>query len=280
MSSNHGKGRKSEVQVTKEDESVKVEENEEIAETENEDIAATETETLEEEEEEEEDDCVPSYDGELGLDEFIPENQEEDDQEAAEQPEDEKDEQPGGEQVESLDETEEVLPQKILKLDRLDRLDNLEKLNRLDNLDVTLNSYETKRQEIENTPENAENDGLVCPQCGVNPNTPAKLREHMAYKHFTENIKASFMKDEKRCLVDECTKEFTNMSSLVRHIGSTHNKVGNFSIKLLFTLKYFHLQVVDVMREENIQVQLHKLYFSRSPIFTFFHRISFHVPDS
>ena len=260
MSSNHGKGRKSEVQVTKEDESEKVEENEEIAETENEDIAETETETLEEEEE---DDCVPSYDGELGLDEFIPENQEDDDQEA---PEDEKEkaEHPGGEQVESLDETEseEVLPQKTLKLDRLDRLDNLEKLNRLDNLDVTLNSYETKRQEIENTPENAENDGLVCPQCGVNPNTPAKLREHMAYKHFTENIKASFMKDEKRCLVDECTKEFTNMSSLVRHIGSTHNKVGNFSIKLLFTLKYFHLQVVDVMREENIQVQFHKLVFS------------------
>ena len=133
----------------------------------------------------------------MGLDEFIPENQEE--EEAAEQPEDEKEEadQPGGEQVESLDETEEAVPQKVSKLDRLDRLDNLEKLNRLDNLDVTLNSYETKRQEIENTLQSAENDGLVCPQCGVNPNTPAKLREHMAYKHFTENIKANYITNER-----------------------------------------------------------------------------------
>ena len=73
---------------------------------------------------------------------------------------------------------------------RLDRLDNLEKLNRLDNLDVTLNSYETK-QESESTQEESES-GLACPLCGFNPNTPAKLREHMAYKHFTENIKARY----------------------------------------------------------------------------------------
>ena len=200
LSANYGKGRKIEVQVTKEETFEKLE-----------------TETLEEE-----DDCVPSYNGveELGLDEYIPENIEEDEQE-----------QPLGEQTENLDETEHVVPQKVLKLDRLDRLDNMEKLNRLDNLDVTLNSYETK-QETENTLESAENDGLVCPLCGVNPNTPAKLREHMAYKHFTENIKASFMKDEKRCLVDECTKEFTSMSSLVRHIGSTHNKVGKLLLAI------------------------------------------------
>ena len=118
---------------------------------------------------------------------------------------------------------------------RLDCLDNLEKLNRLDNLDVTLNSYETK-QENENT---QESDGLACPLCGFNRNTPAKLREHMAYKHFTENIKASFMKDERRCLVDDCTKEFTNMSSLVRHIGSTHNKVRKLFMTIAFYSKIF-----------------------------------------
>ena len=89
------------MQVTKEENLEKLEEHEDVA----------ETETLEEE-----DDCVPSYNGveELGLDEFIPENIEEDEQEAGEKPE--------GEQVESLDETEHVLPQKVLKLDRLDGL--------------------------------------------------------------------------------------------------------------------------------------------------------------
>ena len=106
-----GKGRKIEVQVEKEEtfEKVKVVE---------EDIEVL-TETLEEE-----DDCVPSYDGsnvdevdELGLDELIPKENTDDDKEAEEQLEDE--------QVESLDETEHVLPQKVLKLDRLDLYDLL-----------------------------------------------------------------------------------------------------------------------------------------------------------
>ena len=165
--------------------------------------------------EEEDDDCVPSYDGSNvdaaeELDEYIPQN---------------KEVQVEDNEVESLDETE------VSKLDRLDRLDILEKLDRQDKLDVTLNSYDTK-QEDESLQEGVENDGLACPLCDLNPNTPAKLREHMAYKHFTENIKAKFMKDERRCSVEECPKEFTNMSSLVRHIGSTHNKVGKKALKI------------------------------------------------
>ena len=96
--SNYGKGRKIEnvqLTVSKEDESEKAEENEDIAGTENEDIA----ETLEED-----DDCVPRYDGELKLDEFIPGNQED---------EQETEEKPGVEPVESLGETEEVVPQRM-----------------------------------------------------------------------------------------------------------------------------------------------------------------------
>ena len=243
--SNYGKGRKIEnVQQTvlKEDESEKADENEDIARTENEDIA----ETLEED-----DDCVPRYDGELKLEEFIPGSQEDDEeiaeqqedhQGAPDQPEAEEEEQEGSEQVESLDKTKQAVAEKVLKLDRLDRLENLEKLNRLDNLDATLNSYETKQQENENTQRGVENAGLVCPLCGINPNTPAKLREHMAYKHFTENIKARFMKDERRCLVDDCTKEFTNLSSLVRHIGSTHNKVWKLFNKTIFHIEIFSFQ--------------------------------------
>ena len=50
----------------------------------------------------------------------------------------------------------------------------------------------------------------------------------MAYKHFTENIKANYITNERRCLINDCPKEFTNSSSLVRHIGSTHNKVAKY----------------------------------------------------
>ena len=150
------------------------------------------------EDEDDDDDCVPSYDG--SLKDFNPDAVDEDGQ------------------LGNLDESGQVSTQEALRLSRLDRLDEKEKLNRSENLDATLNSYETK-EDLQ------QGEGIVCPLCGYNPNTPAKLREHMAYKHFTENIKASFMKDERRCLVDDCTKEFTNMSSLVRHIGSTHNKV-------------------------------------------------------
>ena len=107
-----GKGRKIEVQVEKEEtfEKVKVDEDIEVL-----------TETLEEE-----DDCVPSYDGsnvdevdELGLDEFLPKENTDDDKDT-EQDDKEADDHPEDEQVESLDETEHVLPPKVLKLDRLD----------------------------------------------------------------------------------------------------------------------------------------------------------------
>ena len=67
--------------------------------------------------------------------------------------------------------------------------------------------------------------GCPCPICDYNPSAPAKLKEHLAQKHFAENIKADYMKDDKECPIDDCEKEFANSGSLVRHIGSTHGKV-------------------------------------------------------
>ena len=153
------------------------------------------------EDEDDDDDCVPSYDG--SLKDFNPDAVDEDGQ------------------LGNLDESGQVLTQEALRLSRLDHLDEKEKLNRSENLDATLNSYETK-EDLQ------QSEGIVCPLCGYNPNTPAKLREHMAYKHFTENIKANYITNERRCLINDCPKEFTNSSSLVRHIGSTHNKVAKY----------------------------------------------------
>ena len=153
------------------------------------------------EDDDDDDDCVPSYDG--SLKDFNPDVDDEDGQ-------------PG-----NLDESGQVLTQEALRLSRLDHLDEKEKLNRSENLDATLNSYETK-EDLQ------QSEGIVCPLCGYNPNTPAKLREHMAYKHFTENIKANYITNERRCLINDCPKEFTNSSSLVRHIESTNNKVAKY----------------------------------------------------
>ena len=69
-------------------------------------------------------------------------------------------------------------------------------------------------------------NGCPCPICEYNPSAPAKLKEHLALKHFAENIKADYMKDDKECPIDDCEKEFANSGSLVRHIGSTHGKVS------------------------------------------------------
>ena len=67
--------------------------------------------------------------------------------------------------------------------------------------------------------------GCPCPVCDYNPSAPAKLKEHLAQKHFAENIRANYMKDDRQCPIDDCEKEFANSGSLVRHIGSTHGKV-------------------------------------------------------
>ena len=81
-------------------------------------------------------------------------------------------------------------------------------------------------EELEQTDSNrSQIIGCPCPICDYNPSAPAKLKEHLAQKHFAENIKADYMKDDRQCLIEECEKEFANSGSLVRHIGSTHGKV-------------------------------------------------------
>ena len=64
----------------------------------------------------------------------------------------------------------------------------------------------------------------VCPE--YYSNTAAKLKEHMSMKHFPQEIWESYnlhMTDW--CPIDNCNKEFLSKMMMVRHIGSTHDKV-------------------------------------------------------
>ena len=82
------------------------------------------------------------------------------------------------------------------------------------------------KQEYQQEVNRSTDRGLCpCPVCEYNPGAPAKLKEHLAQKHFAERIKAEYVKEDKVCPIDNCEKEFANPGSLVRHIGSTHGKV-------------------------------------------------------
>ena len=92
------------------------------------------------------------------------------------------------------------------------------------NLEVQ--DYKDVKQEYQQEVNRSIDRGLCpCPVCEYNPGAPAKLKEHLAQKHFAERIKAEYVKEDKVCPIDNCEKEFANPGSLVRHIGSTHGKV-------------------------------------------------------
>ena len=107
-------------------------------------------------------------------------------------------------------------------------VEQIEKLKVEVSEEIKMPSYrEIVPEELEQTDSNrSQVIGCPCPICDYNPSAPAKLKEHLAQKHFAEQIKADYMKDDRQCLIEECEKEFANSGSLVRHIGSTHGKVS------------------------------------------------------
>jgi len=68
--------------------------------------------------------------------------------------------------------------------------------------------------------------GTKCPQCEEYICGATKLKAHIAQKHLTKEIKERYILcNSLKCPIEECGKEFQMNFRLVRHIGSTHNKV-------------------------------------------------------
>ena len=105
-------------------------------------------------------------------------------------------------------------------------IEQIEKLKVEVNEEIKMPSYREIVPEEQTDSNRSQVIGCPCPICDYNPSAPAKLKEHLAQKHFAEQIKADYMKDDRQCLIEECEKEFANSGSLVRHIGSTHGKVS------------------------------------------------------
>jgi len=70
---------------------------------------------------------------------------------------------------------------------------------------------------------------LRCDLCGKPMKGPSALREHYSITHFFEELFQEYVEPSEShtvCTMDGCNKDYRDRKCLVRHIGSTHNKVN------------------------------------------------------
>jgi len=69
---------------------------------------------------------------------------------------------------------------------------------------------------------------LRCDLCGKPQKGPSALREHYSITHFFEELFQEYVvptESHTVCRMDGCDKDYRDRKCLVRHIGSTHNKI-------------------------------------------------------
>ena len=70
---------------------------------------------------------------------------------------------------------------------------------------------------------------LSCVICKKTMRGPSYLREHYSSTHFFDDLFAKYVvghnKSQTICTIDGCNKNYRDKNGLVRHIGSTHNKI-------------------------------------------------------
>ena len=110
----------------------------------------------------------------------------------------------------------------------------LQKLQQLQQVDTETvatnfeNQGDVKGDEQESG-KSSEDVGLKCKLCEKPQKGPSALREHYASTHFFQELYDIYVKgtsSETWCTMEGCNKDYRDRKCLVRHIGSTHHKVG------------------------------------------------------
>ena len=79
---------------------------------------------------------------------------------------------------------------------------------------------------------------LRCDVCGRPQRGPSALREHYSITHFFEELFQEYVVTSEShtvCRMDGCDKDYRDRKCLVRHIGSTHNKVRRRRFQFSFS---------------------------------------------